>query len=54
MIKKTYFCNTGYEQITKTAKQSGHAGRVYVPSAWVGCEVAIIRLSEKRVDDEKV
>lgn len=54
MIDKTDFCNTGYEQITKTVKQSGNTGRVYLPVFWVGCEVAIIRLSEKRVDDEKV
>lgn len=41
----------GYEVMEKEVKQSGNSGRVYLPNAWVGTRVKIIRL-EPIEDDE--
>jgi putative transposon-encoded protein len=34
----------GEEMVEKTVKQSGDSGRVYLPPAWVGSRVKIIRI----------
>lgn len=46
-MKKTFFSLEGYEQIIKTVKATGNSGRVYIPAAWIGCDVAVIRISER-------
>ena len=33
----------GQEMFEKTVTQSGNSGRVYLPPAWIGCRVKIIR-----------
>ena len=33
------------ETITRTVKQQGSSGGVYVPKTWIGDEVMIVRLS---------
>ncbi|MHA2252855.1 MAG: DUF2080 family transposase-associated protein [Candidatus Kariarchaeaceae archaeon] len=35
----------GYEIIEKVVKSSGNSGRVYLPSAWIGSTVKIIRIT---------
>ena len=44
---KTEFVNQGYEQLVKIVRVSGNTGRVYVPFAWIGRKVAVIRLTEE-------
>jgi hypothetical protein len=38
----------GYEQIEKAVIAQGSTGRIYLPMSWVGCQVAVVRLGEKR------
>lgn len=45
-MDKTTFTLDGYEQIRKRVGVTGNSGRVYVPAAWIGCRVAVIRLDE--------
>ncbi len=35
----------GYEVIEKIVKSSGNSGRIYLPNAWVGSKVKVIRIS---------
>ncbi|MHA2403514.1 MAG: DUF2080 family transposase-associated protein [Candidatus Kariarchaeaceae archaeon] len=35
----------GYEVIEKVVKSSGNSGRVYLPSAWIGGRVKIVRVT---------
>jgi putative transposon-encoded protein len=41
---KSKFEVYGEEMIEKEVKQSGNSGRVYLPPAWVGKHVKIIRI----------
>lgn len=42
---RTRFTLYGQELLEKTVTQSGKGGRVYLPLAWLGKNVKIIRLS---------
>ncbi len=41
---KTRFAGHAVEVIEKQVKQSGNAGRIYLPPEWVGKNVKLIRL----------
>ena len=41
----------GYEIIEKIVKSSGNSGRVYLPSAWIGSTVKIIRITPLKNND---
>jgi len=45
-MEKHLFTLEGYEQLIKPVKATGNSGRVYLPTAWMGCRVAIIRLDD--------
>ena len=51
--KINLFQVNGYELIEKTVTGGGNSGRVYVPPAWIGCHVAIVRLDEGSVSIER-
>ncbi len=36
----------GYEVVEKKAEVGGNSGRVYVPKAWVGKKVRVVRLEQ--------
>lgn len=38
----------------KKVVKSGNSGRVYVPREWIGCEVAIVRLSDLAEPNDSV
>jgi putative transposon-encoded protein len=42
--KKVKFEVYGEEMLVKDVKMSGHSGRVYLPTNWVGHKVKIIRV----------
>ena len=42
--KKVKFEVYGEEMLVKEVKMSGHSGRVYLPTDWVGHRVKIIRV----------
>ena len=42
--KKVKFEVYGEEMLVKEVKMSGHSGRVYLPTDWVGRRVKIIRV----------
>ena len=42
--KKVKFEVYGEEMLVKDVKMSGHSGRVYLPTNWVGHRVKIIRV----------
>ena len=46
MVKETKIQLSGFEMLEKRVNKSGNSGRVYVPIAWVGKKVKIIRVEK--------
>ncbi len=43
----------GFEMIDREVRKSGNTGRVYLPRNWIGSRIKIIRVSEKRNEQQK-
>jgi hypothetical protein len=43
----------GFEMLDREVRKSGNTGRVYLPRDWISSRVKIIRVSEKRKEEQK-
>lgn len=39
----------GFEKVNRSAKATGKTCKIEVPTSWSGCDVAVIRLSDRRI-----